>query len=213
MLADWTPNQQLRLVRNPTYWGRKPYLDQIVFRTISDDSTRYLAFRGGRVDVISNPPANLANQIRSTPNLTLDVSPSTRDVRVGFTVHEAAIRNVKVRQALAMAIDQGTDHQICAERARPGGEMRDDPARDHADDAVPRRAVRRGEGEAAAGRGGVPNGFTTEFWTPEGRYLGDRQIAETVQQQLQQINVKADVKVMEWGAYLDALAPHRVRSF
>ncbi|HLN14119.1 MAG TPA: ABC transporter substrate-binding protein [bacterium] len=209
MLADWTPNQQLRLVRNPTYWGRKPYLDQVVFRTISDDSTRYLAFRGGQVDVISNPPSNLAAQIRSTSNLTLDISPSTRDVRVGFTVTKPPFDNVKVRQALAMAIDRGPIIKYVLNGLGreatcgmiPPEVMATMPCAD-----VPFDAAKAKQMLAEAG---FPNGFTTEFWTPEGRYLGDRQIAETVQQQLQQINVKADVKVMEWGAYLDALARHQ----
>jgi len=196
-------------VRNPTYWGRKPYLDQVVFRTISDDSTRYLAFRGGQVDVISNPPSNLAAQIRSTSNLTLDISPSTRDVRVGFTVTKPPFDNVKVRQALAMAIDRGPIIKYVLNGLGreatcgmiPPEVMATMPCAD-----VPFDAAKAKQMLAEAG---FPNGFTTEFWTPEGRYLGDRQIAETVQQQLQQINVKADVKVMEWGAYLDALARHQ----
>jgi len=213
MLADWLPNQHLRIVRNPGYWGRRPNLDAVVFRPITEDSTRFLAFRGGEVDVISNPPANLAPQIRSNPNFLLQISPSTRDVRVGFTVTNPPFDNLKVRQAVAMAIDRGPIVKFvlnglgrdAACGMIPPEIMPTSPCVDMPYDPVKAKQLLT--------EAGFPNGLSVQFWTPEGRYLGDRQIAETVQQQLQQINVRAQIKVMEWGAYLDALARHEAQMF
>ncbi len=213
MLAEWVPNQRLRLVPNPNYWGRAPYLDAVIFRPIPEDSTRFLAFRGGQVDVISNPPANLAAQIRANPNMSLDTSPSTRDVRVAFTVTNPPFNNVKVRQAVAMAIDRGPIIKFVlnglGREAKcgliPPEIMATSPCADLPFDVAKAKQL--------LAEAGFANGLTTQFWTPEGRYLGDRQIAEAVQQQLQQINVRTNIKVMEWGAYLDALARHEAQMF
>jgi len=208
MLDSWIPNQQLRLVRNPGYWGPRPYLDAVIIRPISDDTTRFLAFKGGQVDVISNPPTNLVQQIRADPRLALQVSPSSRDVRVAFTVTNAPFDNVKVRQALVMAINRepivkfvlnglGRDAK-CG--MVPPEVMTTSPCADLPYDVAKAKQL--------LAEAGYPNGLSTELWTPEGRYLGDRQIAEAVQQQLQQINVRVRVKVWEWGAYLSALSRH-----
>jgi len=208
MLDSWIPNQQLRLVRNPGYWGPRPYLDAVVFKPIPDDSTRFLALKGGQADVISNPPTNLVQQIRADPRLTLQVSPSTRDVRVAFTVTNPPFDNVKVRQALAMAINRDPIVKFVLNGLGreancglvPPEVMTTSPCADLPYDVAKAKQL--------LAEAGYPNGLSVEFWTPEGRYLGDRQIAEAVQQQLQQINVRVQVKVWEWGAYLSALARH-----
>ncbi len=60
---------------------------------------------------------------------------------------------------------------------------------------------------------GYPGGLELNLWTPEGRYLKDRQIAEAAQAQLAQIGIKANLRVMEWGAYLDSLFRHEQQIF
>jgi peptide/nickel transport system substrate-binding protein len=60
---------------------------------------------------------------------------------------------------------------------------------------------------------GYSEGVEINLWTPEGRYLKDRQIGEAAQAQLAQVGIKANVKVMEWGAYTDSLFRHEHQLF
>ena len=51
MVKSFQQGQRLVLLRNPTYWGTKPYLDSIVFQPIPDAGARVAAVMSGEVDV------------------------------------------------------------------------------------------------------------------------------------------------------------------
>lgn len=51
---------------------------------------------------------------------------------------------------------------------------------------------------------GYADGFKTTIWTNDNQQRMD--IAEIVQNQLKEIGIEAEVKVIEWGAYLDGTA-------
>jgi ABC-type transport system substrate-binding protein len=52
---------------------------------------------------------------------------------------------------------------------------------------------------------GYPHGFSTVIWTPHGRYLKDREIAEAIQGYLAEIGIRAELKVWEWAPYVEAI--------
>lgn len=56
---DWQPGEgKVELVRNDRYWGVKPALERLVFRIITDDTARLVAFRNGETDRYSPTPEN-----------------------------------------------------------------------------------------------------------------------------------------------------------
>lgn len=213
ILKEWVPNQRTVLVPNPNYWGRAPYISEVVFRPIGDESTRYLAFRGREVDVLSDPPPHLLNQLKQDPTVEILLSPATRDFRIGFTVTHPALQDVRVRRAIALAVDRTSLVKFVAEGlAReatcgiiPPELMRTNPC--VSVDYDPQRA------RAALAEAGKAGGFDLDLWTPEGRYLRDKAIAEAIQQQLGRVGIRVRLRVMEWGAYLDALGRHEGQAF
>ena len=48
---SWTKDVELVLVANETYWGGRPALDRVVFRTIADDTVRLTELTTGGIDV------------------------------------------------------------------------------------------------------------------------------------------------------------------
>jgi peptide/nickel transport system substrate-binding protein len=213
MLKEWVQGQRIVLVRNPNYWGRAAYLDEVIFRPIGDESTRFLAFRGGEVDVVSDPPPHLVNQLKRNPSVEVIATPATRDVRVAFTMSSQPLTDVRIRRGLAHAIDRSTIVKFVVEdlgrEAKcsiiPPELVRTDPCV-----GVPYDADRARQLLTEAGRG---SGMDIDLWTPEGRYLRDKQIAEAVQQQLGRLGVRVRLRVLEWGAYLAALARHEAQMF
>jgi len=205
VLKEWVPNQRTVLVRNPDYWGKAPNIDEVVFRPIGDESTRFLAFRGGEVDVLSDPPPHLLNQLKADKTVEILLSPATRDFRIGFTVTHPSLQDVRIRRAIALAIDRASLVKFVAEGlAReatcgvvPPELMRTNPC--VSIDFDPEKA------KAAMAEAGKAGGFDLDLWTPEGRYLRDKAIAEAIQQQLGKVGIRVRLRVMEWGAYLDAL--------
>jgi peptide/nickel transport system substrate-binding protein len=47
---EWRSSQYIRLVRNENYYGKKPYLDRIIFRVIEDDAVALNALKAGDLD-------------------------------------------------------------------------------------------------------------------------------------------------------------------
>ena len=47
--VEWIPDDRIVLEANREYWGGKPFLDRVIFRSIPDNTARLLARRAGEV--------------------------------------------------------------------------------------------------------------------------------------------------------------------
>jgi|SRR5208283_1798686 len=113
---EWITGDHISLVRNENYWNKDqqgnklPYLDKLVIRFIPDAATLLAAFKAGEIDFL---PSGIP------PQLLVDVNkdPSFAPVHVGATAMGYVVRimmnldsgptaNVKVRQAINLAIDR-----------------------------------------------------------------------------------------------------------
>src|ERR1700749_4148271 len=65
MLDHWDKGQQVVLKRSPNYWqAGKPYLDGVVFRNVGDDNARVLQLASGDVQLETDVPVNLVEQVQ-----------------------------------------------------------------------------------------------------------------------------------------------------
>ena len=107
-LASWTKGSEIVLTPNPGYWdAEQPYLDEVILRTVQDDNARHLQVRTGDVDVALALPASLATALEGVEGVstametiygTAAIVPNVRTV--------PALADLKVRQAMSMAIDR-----------------------------------------------------------------------------------------------------------
>ncbi|MGY1600658.1 ABC transporter substrate-binding protein [Geodermatophilus sp. SYSU D00815] len=107
-------NGQVTIVRNDDYWGEPAQVDEIIFRTISDGNTRRQELESGAIDgydlvapadyqtledggfqVLPRDPFNI---------LYLGINHG----RVPGTAANPALQDIRVRQAIAHAIDRDT---------------------------------------------------------------------------------------------------------
>ena len=112
LVERWERGEQLTLVRNPRYWGRRAYLDRLVLRFRVEGSQPVEWFRRGELDIAWAFPAAPSCPRRATrgrrPQARHDTArPSWEHfaIRVGPGGHPA-LRNKLVRRALAYGIDR-----------------------------------------------------------------------------------------------------------
>lgn len=119
MLTDFVAGSSATLVRNPNYYmtdpvepgkslGNKlPYVDTVKILVIPDISTRMAALRTARVDQIPNVMwEDAAPLLKGTPKLQYKRLFSATDViNMRMDKPELPFKDVRVRQALTMAID------------------------------------------------------------------------------------------------------------
>jgi peptide/nickel transport system substrate-binding protein len=207
IFKEWVHGDHLTLVRNPDYWGRKPYFDQVIFRVVPNAGTRETMLRAGDVQMAFAPPAPDVPAMRRDPSLRVVEGPTDRAIWVGMNNLWGPFKDVRVRQALNYAVNKQaiihsvlfglatvleaptTPNQFGYTRIQPGG-WPFDPAR-----------AKRMLTEA-----GYPNGFSVAFRAPTGRYIQDYQAAQAIAAQLANVGVKATVETADWPSYIGALA-------
>lgn len=118
VFKEWSRGNYIVLERNPEYWDKgKPYLDRVVFRVIPDAAARSAALEKGEVQwgVLSPVPLKDAERLAKLPNLRVStegyewLSPW---LFADFNVERGPLKDVKVRQALAQAIDRNAISKV-----------------------------------------------------------------------------------------------------
>lgn len=116
LLESYEPKQQITVVRNPNYWGEAPSVDKMTFRFIGDDNVRLLALQNGEVDVIGEVTPQMMLSMPQDGSVVLHESRPIRYAALMFNMQGKApfdiASDVRVRQALAYAIDRETLAQV-----------------------------------------------------------------------------------------------------
>src|SRR5579863_2583324 len=114
-------DKEVVIERNNDYWGEKPRLQRIRFAVVVDTTTRALELRKGSADVaISALTGDLVVALERESNLDVLRGPGTVLSYLAFNLRDPILQNVRVRQALAYAIDrQPMIHYLLRDFARP----------------------------------------------------------------------------------------------
>lgn len=81
-------------------------IDEVVFRFISDDDTRILEFKGGNSQVMLSVPPNLIAELENDPEVEISRTLANGHTYLGMNNQKPVFQDVKVRQAIALAIDR-----------------------------------------------------------------------------------------------------------
>jgi peptide/nickel transport system substrate-binding protein len=105
-LEAFTPDVELSLVANEEYWGGRPALDRVVFRTISEDAVRLSELRAGSIDVANQLDLKDVDSVENEDGLSV-VSGSFFNVQyVAFNQSIAPFDNLDIRKAFSYAINK-----------------------------------------------------------------------------------------------------------
>lgn len=200
-LAAWSEGDEITLVPNPGFPGRRTALAGLSFRILPEQMTQIAEFEVGGLDVLEVPRAELEHwRAAGTPLLWRD---DLRVVYIGLNTRKAPFTDARVRRALNMAVDveKIIAHVLfgAGERSRgvvPPSLRRSPPPRD----LYPYDPGRARELLAEAG---FPNGFSMEIWQRENPEAG--LVLESVQGYLARVGVTVKLVTREWGAFKEAI--------
>ncbi|MGE3973173.1 MAG: peptide ABC transporter substrate-binding protein [Bdellovibrionales bacterium] len=103
-LVEWAHDNKLVLERNEKYWGKKPAIKTVVALIVEDASTAMSLFEKGRIDFMRRIPSLQIEQVKNDPQFHNRTY--LRGYHFGFNIKKKPVDNVKVRKALAHAIDR-----------------------------------------------------------------------------------------------------------
>jgi peptide/nickel transport system substrate-binding protein len=200
-LKEYVPNTRVVLERNPDYWDTpKPYLDGLELTIIPDDTARSAALRTGTVDFIEYAPLKDIPTLKGDSSLVLAGDQNTNIRFIALNVTRKPFDNVKVRQAIALAVDRAATvgptvfgQGIPTVGLFPPGYWAGLETRVTPPD-IPKAKQLLAEA-------GYPDGFkaTIQSWS---QYSFLSNAALVVQEQLKQIGITTDVDLQENATYL-----------
>ncbi|HZL25278.1 MAG TPA: ABC transporter substrate-binding protein [Acidobacteriaceae bacterium] len=100
-------DKEVVVERNPDYWAGAPRIQRVRFVVSPDTITSALELKKGSGDVLSNVlTLDMVHALRDQPNLRTQTGPGSAVVYANFNVTDPALRDKRVRQAIACAIDK-----------------------------------------------------------------------------------------------------------
>ena len=105
-LKSWSVGNKLELVRNPNYWGRKPRIDRLIVRPVSDNAARLQALQSGEIQGYEGVDPQDFGTVRSNSRLRLLRRPAFIVGYVGINQAYPPMDKLAVRQAIAYGLDR-----------------------------------------------------------------------------------------------------------
>lgn len=108
--SEWTRGSHVTFVRNDAYWNpAKPYLDSVIFRTMSAPASRTQALLAGEVDYVSSqffPPSD-GPTVEANPRTKRELTGQAANMLYAFfNLKRKPLDDVRVRHALLTATDR-----------------------------------------------------------------------------------------------------------
>ncbi|WP_072136163.1 glutathione ABC transporter substrate-binding protein [Bacillus kwashiorkori] len=203
-LGKWNSGESIKLVRNDDYWGEKAKLDSVTWKVVKEALTRVAELETGNSHIIDPVSPSDLKRVEDLANAGVNKQTSLSLSYVGFNAQKAPFDNVKVRQAISMAIDKNEIiNGIYEGTGVPAvGPLAPDV---YGFDASVKPIEYDVEGaKKLLAEAGFPDGFETTIWTNDNP--DRRKIAEYVQSALKEIGVEVKIEELEWGSYLEQTA-------
>jgi peptide/nickel transport system substrate-binding protein len=104
-IASYEPGVLLLLRANPRYWRGRPKLTTIEYHIVPNQNTLYTQVAGHEIDFYFDAPEVQYALLKATPGVRVTARPNQSFEHVSFNCGRPPLDDVRVRQAIAYAID------------------------------------------------------------------------------------------------------------
>jgi oligopeptide transport system substrate-binding protein len=107
ILKEFIPQSHVLLVKNPNYWGAADVkLDEVRYHVTEDSNTELKRYQTGELDVTNEIPSDQVATIKEQFGDEAHLVASTEIMYLSFNIKKPPFDDIRVRQALSMAIDR-----------------------------------------------------------------------------------------------------------
>jgi len=108
-LHYWSPNDKLVVVKNPWYWNAAHVvLNAVDWIPIDNNDTATKQFESGQLDMTYELPPGSYASLKAKYGNQVHIAPQSANYFFALNVHDPALKDVRVREALSMVIDRDT---------------------------------------------------------------------------------------------------------
>jgi peptide/nickel transport system substrate-binding protein len=203
MWGTWQKGSSLTLKKNPSYWQPgKPAVDTVTWKVVPDTNARALQLQGGQAQINEAPPFSSISQVKNTPNLKVDLFPSTRTDYILMNQTKKPYDDVHVRRAISYAVDR---QALVKNLLFGSGSVANSfmmPSAPYYDKNSPGLQYDMAKAKQEMAQSSVPQGFTTTYLAQSGDAL-DASIAQILQASLKQLGITMKIQNVDPSAQHD----------
>jgi len=204
-VAEFVQNQRLVLQKNPNYWNAdNVYLDELTIQIIPDEANIVPALRSGDVHLTIFEDSKNYLLTKNEPDLVTERWPAARWDVLDFPLDVEPFNNVKLRQAIASALDRESIMQAAIGGlgahlyVLPSAIWPSLPPEEH---PFFKRDVERAKELLA--EAGYPDGLDLMLTTIVG-YTALGAAAQVIAENLKEIGLNVEIQPQELGIWIDA---------
>ncbi len=207
-LKKYRPGAYIRYATHQQYWDKPSTLEQLIFDITPSNTGRLTKLLAGECDVIAFPIAH--EKINSKPELELEAVTSFNVGYLGFNTLKPPFDNVKVRQAVALAVNkQAIIDTVYQSKADMAHSLLPATSWAYNKSTLPQTYDISKAKKLMAGAG-FPNGFTMNLWAlPVQRAYNPDAVtmAKLIQADLKKIGISVLIESsLDMGSFLEQLS-------
>jgi peptide/nickel transport system substrate-binding protein len=209
--VSFNPGVELVLEAFDQYWRKTPSVKRLVFRVISDESTRLAALKRGEVDIVYSVRGELAEELQRTAGLTL--KPAV--IQAAFWLYfpdqwdpKSPWHDRRVRLAASLAMDRPTINQaLTLGHSKLTGNIIPSSFDFFWQPPAPTYNVARAKQLLA--EAGYPNGFDAGEYFCDSSYSN---LAEAVGNNLHAAGIRVRLRPLERAAFFSAYSEKKLKN-
>ena len=217
-LKDWQTQQSITMTANPNYFDGDVWIDKRITRIIPDPATQFLELSAGKIDMANLTPTQYTRLFDNNQRLKHEYNRykylGFSYTYLGFNLTRKPFDDVRVRQALAYAIDRqelvdgvllGLG-EVLATPYKPGTRWVNQNIKPRpfslqkAQTLLTQAGWTKKEGQTIVSKNGKALSFT--ILTNN----GNKKRADTatiIQQRLKSIGIQVNIRLVEWSAFIE----------
>jgi len=217
-LKDWQTQQSITMTANPNYFDGDVWIDERITRIIPDPATQFLELSAGKIDMANLTPTQYTRLFDNNQRLKHEYNRykylGFSYTYLGFNLTRKPFDDIRVRQALAYAIDRqelvdgvlmGLGESL-ATPYKPGTRWVNQSIQPRpfniqkAKDLLAEAGWRYEKKSDYLSKNGKPLSFT--ILTNN----GNKKRADTatiIQQRLKSIGIQVNIRLVEWSAFIE----------
>ena len=202
-LADFEAGDHIYLEANEDYWNEVPAIKSVQLINVKESSTRLNMILSGQAQFAVEIAAQDVEQVENSDVAKVRYDATNRVAHIGLNCNYGPFKDVKVREALNYAVDRDL---ITESIMGMSATAIDSVVADNVLGYVPGGySYDIEKAKKLLAEAGYPDGFEFTLWTPDGRYLNDKDTCLTVASQLAEIGVIANVQTVDWATFLEKI--------
>jgi peptide/nickel transport system substrate-binding protein len=211
-LTAYNPGIEMVLEANDRYWRKVPTVKRMVWKTVTEDTTRLAMLKRGEADVVYSLRGPLADEVKRTAGLKLvpTVISATQWLNFGPLQFDpkSPWHDRRVRLAAALAFDKNAINQAeTLGHSKPTGSII--PSAFEYALPFPAYPYDPAQAKKLLAEAGYPNGFDGGELAGDSSYSS---VAEAIGNYLAAVGIRTKLRPMERAAFLTQWKDKKIRS-